>query len=156
MQQLVSEAIGHRRDAVDLAALAAQVRLFRSAALIGASQTAARSGPLMVWAGERALIFNEKCELILAKLTPEKYEEVSRVKVPLKSGTSWAHPAYADGCIFSRDDEEIVCVPLIAVPRKSREALAGFRIAASLCFQQPATRCPPSRTSASDPRCESR
>jgi transposase len=47
MQQLVSEAIGHRRDAVDLAALAAQVRLFRSAALIGASQTAARSGPLM-------------------------------------------------------------------------------------------------------------
>jgi hypothetical protein len=47
MQQLVSEAIGHRRDAVDLAALAVQVRLFRSAALIGASQTAARSGPLM-------------------------------------------------------------------------------------------------------------
>ena len=47
MQQLVSEAIGHRRDVVDLAALAAQVRLFRSAALIGASQTAARSGPLM-------------------------------------------------------------------------------------------------------------
>ena len=47
MQQLVSEAIGHRRDAVDPAALAAQVRLFRSAALIGASQTAARSGPLM-------------------------------------------------------------------------------------------------------------
>ena len=47
MQQLVSEAIGHRRDAVDLAALAAQVRLFRSAALIGAARTAARSGPLM-------------------------------------------------------------------------------------------------------------
>ena len=47
MQQLVSEAIRHGRDAVDPAALAAQVRLFRSAALIGASQTAARSGALM-------------------------------------------------------------------------------------------------------------
>jgi len=47
MQQLVSEAIRHGRDAVDPAALAAQVRLFRSAALTGASQTAARSGALM-------------------------------------------------------------------------------------------------------------
>jgi len=47
MQQLASEAIRQRRDAVDPAALAAQIRLFRSAALIGASQTAARSGALM-------------------------------------------------------------------------------------------------------------
>jgi transposase len=45
MQQLASEAISQGRDAVDPAALAAQVRLFRSAALIGAAQTAARSGP---------------------------------------------------------------------------------------------------------------
>jgi hypothetical protein len=41
MQQLVSQAIGQGRDAVDPDALAAQIRLFRSAALIGASQTAA-------------------------------------------------------------------------------------------------------------------
>ena len=47
MQQLVSEAISQGRDAADPAALAAQVRLFRSAALIGAAQTAARCGPLM-------------------------------------------------------------------------------------------------------------
>ena len=47
MQQLVSEAIRQGRDVEDPAALAAQVRLFRSAALIGASQTAARSGALM-------------------------------------------------------------------------------------------------------------
>ena len=47
MQQLVSEAISQGRDAADPAALAAQVRLFRSAALIGVAQTAARSGPLM-------------------------------------------------------------------------------------------------------------
>ena len=47
MQALVREAVSHGRDAVDPAALAAQVRLFRSAALAGASQTAARSGALM-------------------------------------------------------------------------------------------------------------
>ncbi len=66
----------------------------------------------LVWIGERALIFNEKCELILAKLTPEKYEEISKVTVPLESGFTWAHPAYADGCIFVRDDAEVLCVPL--------------------------------------------
>ena len=47
MPNLVREAISHGRDAIDPAGLAAQVRLFRSAALAGASQTAARSGALM-------------------------------------------------------------------------------------------------------------
>ena len=47
MQDLVREAVSQGRDAVDPAALAAQVRLYRSAALIGAAKTAARSGPLM-------------------------------------------------------------------------------------------------------------
>ena len=47
MQDLVRQAIRQGRDAVDPAALAAQVHLYRSAALAGASQTAARSGALM-------------------------------------------------------------------------------------------------------------
>ena len=47
MQDLVREAISQGRDPADPAVLAAQVRLFRSAALAGASQTAARSGALM-------------------------------------------------------------------------------------------------------------
>ena len=47
MQQLVSEAISQGRAAADPAALAAQIHSYRSAALIGASQTAARAGTLM-------------------------------------------------------------------------------------------------------------
>ena len=46
MQKLVSEAITQGRDAVDPAALAGQVTLYRSAALIGASQTSGRPGAL--------------------------------------------------------------------------------------------------------------
>ena len=42
-----ARAISQGRGAADPAALAAQVRLFRSAVLAGASQTAARSGALM-------------------------------------------------------------------------------------------------------------
>jgi transposase len=47
MQALVSEAIDQSREAVGPAALAVQIHRYRSAALLGARQTAARSGPLM-------------------------------------------------------------------------------------------------------------
>jgi hypothetical protein len=47
MQKLAAEAIAQDRAAVYPAALAAQIHAYRSAALIGASQTAARSGKLM-------------------------------------------------------------------------------------------------------------
>jgi hypothetical protein len=47
MQDLVREAIREGHDAADPAALAVQVRLLRSAVLAEASQTAARSWPLM-------------------------------------------------------------------------------------------------------------
>lgn len=64
----------------------------------------------LVWTGDgRALILNEKGELIQAKLSPEKYEEVGRSKI--FSG-SWAHPAFARGCIVVRDDKKIECFQL--------------------------------------------
>jgi transposase len=47
MQALASGAIAQGQTAVDGGALAGQISLYRSAALIGASQTAARSGKLM-------------------------------------------------------------------------------------------------------------
>jgi transposase len=47
MHKLVREAIAQGQDGVDPAALAGQITRYRSAALIGISQTAARSGTLM-------------------------------------------------------------------------------------------------------------
>jgi transposase len=47
MQKLVTEAISQGLGVVDPATLATQIHLYRSAALIGASQTAARAGKLM-------------------------------------------------------------------------------------------------------------
>ena len=47
MQALVSEAIARGEDAVDPAALAVRIHRYRSAVLLGARQTAARSGKLM-------------------------------------------------------------------------------------------------------------
>jgi transposase len=47
MQELLSEAIEQDRDAIEPAALAAQIAIYRSAAAIGVNQTAARSSKLM-------------------------------------------------------------------------------------------------------------
>jgi outer membrane protein assembly factor BamB len=64
----------------------------------------------LIWTGDgRALILNEKGELIQAKLSPEKYEELGRSKI---FDGSWAHPAFAHGCIVVRDDRQILCVDL--------------------------------------------
>jgi outer membrane protein assembly factor BamB len=68
----------------------------------------------------RSFIFNEKGDLIIAKLTPEKYEEISRVHLldPINRDPGrpvvWSHPAFANRSIYARNDEELVCVSLAA------------------------------------------
>jgi outer membrane protein assembly factor BamB len=63
-------------------------------------------------------LFNEKGDLIIARLTPKGYEEVSRAhlldpdnKLPGRA-VVWSHPAFADKAAFVRNDHEMVCVSL--------------------------------------------
>jgi outer membrane protein assembly factor BamB len=64
--------------------------------------------------GERYWIFNERGELILCKLNREKYEELGRAKLLEPTGPCfgrdvvWSHPAFANRCVYSRNDKEIV------------------------------------------------
>jgi len=66
----------------------------------------------------RAWIFSETGDLILATLSPAGY--VERGRMHLLDPTNecfgrevvWSHPAFAGRCIFARNDEELVCVPL--------------------------------------------
>lgn len=68
--------------------------------------------------GDRFFIFAETGDLVIAKLSPSGYEEVSRAKLLEPSGAAfgrkvvWSHPAYADKCVFARNDKEIVCYSL--------------------------------------------
>jgi outer membrane protein assembly factor BamB len=66
----------------------------------------------MVWLGDsdRTISLNSEGELVLARFTPQGYEEQSRTKI---IGPTWAHPAYAGRHVFARDDAELVCVELI-------------------------------------------
>jgi outer membrane protein assembly factor BamB len=74
---------------------------------------------------DRYLIFNELGDLILARLTPQKYEEISRAHIlePTNGLTSfqnksrpvvWSHPAFANRCVFARNDGQVVCISLAA------------------------------------------
>ncbi len=68
--------------------------------------------------GDRFVLFNEQGELILARLSPSGYEEVSRAQVLKPTNKMagrpvvWTYPAFADKCVFARNDEKLVCVSL--------------------------------------------
>ena len=59
-------------------------------------------------------------DLILAKLSDEGYQELGRFHIldPTNSISSrqvvWSHPAFAEKCVFARNDKTLVCVNLAA------------------------------------------
>ncbi len=67
---------------------------------------------------DRFFLANEQGDLIIAKLTPKGYQELSRTQLLTPTTTDprravvWSHPAFANQCVFARNDEEIVCVSL--------------------------------------------
>ena len=70
--------------------------------------------------GELTWMFNERGELILRKLSPAGFEELSRAKIiepttdqlRRRNGVCWSHPAFANRCIFVRNDKELKCISL--------------------------------------------
>jgi len=68
--------------------------------------------------GDRYFIANERGDLIIAKLTPKGYEELSRAHLveatnpsPVR-GVVWSHPAFANKSVYFRNDKEIACFSL--------------------------------------------
>jgi len=67
------------------------------------------------------VLFNDAGELILADLSPSGYKENARAKIlsadtPSMGGRTvvWSHPAFANRCVFARNDKELICVSLAA------------------------------------------
>jgi outer membrane protein assembly factor BamB len=70
--------------------------------------------------GDRYVIFNDQGDLILADLNPRGYHEIDRAHIidpmpnPRGRTVVWSHPAFAQRCVFARNDKEMVCVSLAA------------------------------------------
>ena len=72
--------------------------------------------------GARTSITTEKGELIIASVTPQGFKRLSSAQL-IEPTTrlrgrnhliDWSHPAFAQRCVFARNDEELVCVSLAA------------------------------------------
>ena len=71
---------------------------------------------------DRVFLFNDRGELILAKLSPAGYTEIGRTKViePTSSpggrrelgAVVWSHPAFANRHIVVRNDREVIRLSL--------------------------------------------
>jgi len=65
-------------------------------------------------------MFNDQGRLTIAHLTPEGYQPLSQthlldtttVQLPRRNGVTWSHPAYANRCIYARNDKQLVCASL--------------------------------------------
>lgn len=72
--------------------------------------------------GPRTWLFTERGELIIARLRPAGFEEISRAELiepttdqlRRRGGVTWSHPAFAYGHVFARNDKELVCADLRA------------------------------------------
>ena len=96
----------------------------RTSAKVAAEETPAGSerwsNAFLTQQGGRCFLFNEQGDLIIAKLTRAGYEELSRATVIEPTNTMagagrkvvWVHPAYANKCVFVRNDREVVCLSL--------------------------------------------
>jgi outer membrane protein assembly factor BamB len=68
--------------------------------------------------GSKYFLLGETGRLTIAKLTPEKYEELDAAQILTPTSeafgrkVAWASPAYANKCIFVRNDKEIACYSL--------------------------------------------
>jgi hypothetical protein len=68
--------------------------------------------------GGRFYLFNEKGDLVLADLSPQGYKEISRAHLIDPTNTDarrpvvWSYPAFANRCVFVRNDKELACFSL--------------------------------------------
>lgn len=93
-------------------------RMWESLQAHGSKKAEGSAEIFLVKNGDRWFLANEKGDLIIARLSPSGYEEVSRAHLLEPTSAAfgrvvlWSHPAFADKCAFMRNDKELICVEL--------------------------------------------
>ena len=72
--------------------------------------------------GDAVFLYTDKGDLIRAQLTSDGYKEISRTQLVEPTypyagrKVAWSPPAYANRCVFARNDRELICASLAAEP----------------------------------------
>ncbi len=94
------------------------VRLWETFAATTGTRRGQHGTAFIVRNGDRYVIFSETGDLIFARLSAKAYEEISRMHLIDPTGECfgrdvvWSCPAFANKCVFCRNDKELVCVSL--------------------------------------------
>jgi outer membrane protein assembly factor BamB len=98
-------------------------RLWQTRQATGAAEGGTRwANAFLVGHADRCFLFNEKGDLIIARLTPAGYEEIDRAHLLEPTNRMpgrpvvWCQPAFANRCVYVRNDREIICASLAARP----------------------------------------
>lgn len=78
---------------------------------------------------DRYWMFNERGELLITRLSPKGLTIISRTKLiepttaqlKQRGGVCWSHPAFANRCVYARNDRQLVCASLVAGENKKLE-----------------------------------
>ncbi|HEY1191431.1 MAG TPA: PQQ-binding-like beta-propeller repeat protein [Gemmata sp.] len=95
-------------------------RLWESTGAVGGEEAKGSDTAFIVKNGDRFFFFAETGDLVIGKMTPKGYEEISRAKILDQTNNAfgrkvvWCQPAFADKKMYVRNDKEIVCVDLAA------------------------------------------
>jgi outer membrane protein assembly factor BamB len=98
--------------------LATGKRLWQTYAPTTGAKNASSGTAFVVKNGDRFFLFGETGRLTIAKLTRAGYEEIDAAKIidpttpAFGRAVVWSHPAFANKCIYARNDKEIVCYSL--------------------------------------------
>ena len=93
-------------------------RVWENTALLTRGEELECATAHLVKNGDRFFLSHENGDLLIVRLSPAGPQELSRCKLiaPTLSyqgrDVVWAHPAYANGHIFARNDREIICADL--------------------------------------------
>lgn len=93
-------------------------RVWASLATAPGGRPASSTTGFVVRNGEHWYITTGQGELIIAKMSPAGYEELGRARMVVPTSETngrkivWSYPAFADKCVFVRNDKEIVCYSL--------------------------------------------
>jgi hypothetical protein len=93
-------------------------QLWETMAATTGGRPAGSATAFMVKNHDRYFLFNELGDLIIARLSPSGYDEISRVHLLEPTGDGfgrkvlWSHPAFAHRCIYARNDKKLACFSL--------------------------------------------